>query len=165
MMIHRTLQPFRLLMSLMPMQALVGIPGLKQHYWFARCVKKLEFETAGEKVDAPFAWAWILSAKKPPEKTLPVDTRVLEALEDSAYGDFGWYFTERLSWIYSGFENWPWVWSPNYGWLYLYPTTPPSDGLWFYSSDDATYLYVDREFPFWAYSMLDGWIPWNRETE
>ena len=124
----------------------------------------LEFEIAGEKVDAPFAWAWISSAKRPPENSMPVDARVLESLEDSAYGDFEWYYTERLSWIYAGYENWPWVWSPDHGWLYLFPTTPPSDGLWFYSWDEGAYLFVDREFPLWAYSTLDGWIPWNRDN-
>ena len=49
----------------------------------------------GEMVDVPFAWAWISLEAGYPAKAAPADARVLEALEDAAYGDLGGYFSER----------------------------------------------------------------------
>ena len=72
---------------------------------------EVNFEVDGETVDIPFAWAWISSVTAPPAKATASDDRVLEALKDSAYMDFGWYFSERLGWIHVGSEYWPWVWS------------------------------------------------------
>ena len=126
-------------------------------------VWELLFQVDGNETDAPFAWAWIASDKAPPPKIESVEERVLAALEDTAYADFGWYYSARLAWIYVAPENWPWVWSPRSGWLYLFLDTAPSDGLWFFESDNGAYVYVDRNYFFWAYSTQDGWIPWNRE--
>ena len=153
------------LLQITPGTTATGKVPLMKLYASGDGARVLEFDVDGESVDAPFTWAWVASKATQPEKHTAVDIRVLEALEDSVYGDFGWYFTERLSWIYSGADDWPWVWSPNYGWLYLFPTDPPSDGLWFFSWDSGAYLYVTRENRYWAYSTLEGWIPWNRETD
>jgi hypothetical protein len=59
----------------------------------------------------------------------------------------------------------PWIWSPDSGWLYLFPTMSLSDGIRFFQWESVTYLHVDRKNPSWANSILDGWIPWNREAE
>ena len=126
---------------------------------------EVNFEVDGETVDIPFSWAWISSVTAPPAKATASDDRVLEALKDSAYMDFGWYFSERLGWIHVGSQYWPWVWSARSGWLFLFLETAPSDGLWFFASGSNAFVYLNRQFPLWAYSTKDGWIPWNRETE
>ena len=126
-------------------------------------IVELRFEVDGEPVDMAFSWGWIASATKTVSKLVPVDSRIMEALADAAYSDFGWYFTERLAWISIGSGNWPWVWSARSGWIYLFLDATPSDGLWFFRAESSDYLYVDRNHLFWAYSIQDGWIPWNRE--
>ena len=127
-------------------------------------VWELKFEVNGEMVDVPFAWAWISLEAGYPAKATPEDARVLEALEDAAYGDLGWYFSERLSWIFVDSESWPWVWSPGSGWLFLFLETAPADDFWFFEWASGAFLYVDRAVPSWAWSTKDGWIPWPLES-
>ena len=127
-------------------------------------VWELKFEVNGEMVDVPFAWAWISLEAGYPAKATPEDARVLEALEDAAYGDLGWYFSERLSWIFVDSESWPWVWSPGSGWLFLFLETAPADDFWFFEWASGAFLYVDRAVPSWVWSTKDGWIPWPLES-
>ncbi len=127
-------------------------------------VWELTFEINGETIDVPFAWAWISLEAGYPVKAAPADARVLEALEDAAYGDLGWYFSERLSWIFVDSDFWPWVWSPGSGWLFLFLETAPADDFWFFEWASGAFLYVDRAVPSWAWSTKDGWIPWPLES-
>ncbi len=64
-------------------------------------------------------------------------------------------------------EHYPWVYSYNHGWLYVYGNGDGGfdAGSWFYNLSEGAYWHITEDGYPWVYVYNEGWVNVEADTE
>jgi surface-anchored protein len=69
-----------------------------------------------------------------------------------------WIDAETGGWLHSA--NWPWLWSPEQGWIYAWGNGGPAH--YYFRAEDSAWLWTTPDvFPYYWDFQGTEWIPWS----